>query len=196
MTDPASQRKDELRAHARALRRRVAPPELAWELLRPLTLTLPAGIFILTYLPLQHEPDPGGIRSITDQPLALTRTPEAGRELTIHRFAPDTELEPHRFGFRQPVAAAPAVEPAEIGLALVPGLAFDPAGGRLGHGMGYYDRLLMRLPTGTPLVGLVAGQLVLESIPMLEHDVRMTHLLTEDALIRCTPDPSGVTRPG
>src|SRR5690625_6657372 len=128
MTDAASQRKDELRAHARALRQRAAPPELAWELLRPLTLTLPAGIFILTYLPLQHEPDPGGIRSITDQPLALTRTPETGRELTIHRFTPDTELEPHRFGFRQPAAPEPTLAPAQTRPAPAPGPAARPAG--------------------------------------------------------------------
>lgn len=180
-----SQLKKDLRAHARQLRLELPESEPAWERLRPLTDGLPPDASILIYLASAHEPDPAGVRSISSNPLAVTRTPATGRQLTVHPFDADTPLEQHPFGFLQPVTGTEELSLDSIGLALVPGLAFDTRGGRLGHGAGYYDRLLHRLPAGVPLVGLVHSRLLLDTVPMLEHDVRMTHVLTEQALIHC-----------
>ncbi len=179
------QLKRELRILARRQRASLEPVVPAWAELGPLLEKLAPAAAILTWLPAAGEPDPVGLQHITDHPLAVTRTPERGPVLTLHALNNDTLLERHPFGFLQPVVDSAVIQPPDIGLALVPGLAFDRRGARLGHGAGYYDRLLARLNSDTPLVGVVHSSLVLEQIPLEEHDVRMTHLLTEKALWNC-----------
>jgi 5-formyltetrahydrofolate cyclo-ligase len=61
-------------------------------------------------------------------------------------------------------------------LILVPGVAFDLHGGRLGRGKGYYDRLLKELRGTT--CGVAFDQQVVEAIPVEPHDVRLDHVLT------------------
>ena len=108
-------------------------------------------------------------------PFALTRTPapDEGRDLTVHPF--DSDREQHPYGFSQPVAGAPAVTDADIGVVLVPGLAFDRLGARLGRGQGYYDRLLARLGPRAARIGITGGYIVAE-LPAEPHDIPMTHL--------------------
>lgn len=116
----------------------------------------------------------------------ITRTPDRGW-LTVHDRASEREL--HRYGFSQPVAGAEQVPRRAIDAAIVPGLAFDLRGVRLGHGMGYYDELLAGLRPGIPLVGVAAGALVVPRLPDEPHDVRMTSLLTEDGVVPVRPEP-------
>jgi len=106
-------------------------------------------------------------------PFAVTRTPEAGPRLTMHPL--DSPSEPHRYGFDQPLASAPVVPDDDIAAVLVPGLAFDRLGGRLGRGKGYYDRLLARLRPETVLIGITGGYIVAE-LPTEPTDITMTHL--------------------
>lgn len=63
-----------------------------------------------------------------------------------------------------------AVALNKIDLVVVPGIAFDHCGHRLGHGKGYYDRFLSQLPEGTPSVGLAFDFQILEHLPVLPHD--------------------------
>lgn len=65
-----------------------------------------------------------------------------------------------------------------IDLVVVPGLAFDEAGNRLGRGMGYYDRFLSRLPKDVPTVGLAFDFQVIRDFPPLEpHDLSVSKVL-------------------
>lgn len=130
--------------------------------------------YLLTYRPMAGEID---LDSLLDEyPCAVTRTWPQGR-LTVHRA--DVDMERHRWGYLQPVADAPELSLAEIGAVLVPGVLFDRFGGRLGHGAGYYDRLLPRLPQGIALIGVVTEDRLVDRVPTDAHDVRMTHLATE-----------------
>ena len=113
---------------------------------------------------------------LADHRCAITRTHPGGR-LTIHPA--DAPTERHRWGYLQPVADAVELDPAEIALALVPGAAFDHLGHRLGHGAGYYDRLLPRLRAGVARVGVTPAALIVARLPHEAHDVEMTHLATE-----------------
>ncbi len=142
-----------------------------------LTLVSSQRRWVVTFAAMPGEPDLAGL---VDRPnigsLALTRTPEEGRVLSVHPA--DAERELHRWGYSQPVSGAPIVPDADIAVVLVPGLAFDRQGGRLGFGAGFYDRFLSRLGPDVMRVGVSDGFIVAE-VPTDDHDVAMTHLATE-----------------
>lgn len=71
------------------------------------------------------------------------------------------------------------VQPEELDLVMVPGTAFDPRGGRMGQGKGYYDRLLFRARPDAPLVALAFDCQIFDEIPVAPHDVFMDAVLTE-----------------
>lgn len=67
----------------------------------------------------------------------------------------------------------------ELDLIMVPGVAFDPQGGRTGHGKGYYDKLLEHAKPETPLVGIAFNCQIFPDIPMQDHDIFMDKVVTE-----------------
>jgi 5-formyltetrahydrofolate cyclo-ligase len=76
-----------------------------------------------------------------------------------------------------------AVVPETLELALIPGVAFDLRGGRLGFGAGFYDRLLSRLPRGIPTVGLAFDFQVIPRLPSQPHDIMLDAIVTERGVI-------------
>lgn len=137
---------------------------------------------VLTYLAFGGEPDLRPLLTDSGKTFFTTRTADAGPLLTLHRLDVE-DLERHRFGFQQPPAGATPASPEDIDLVLVPGLAFDLEGNRLGFGMGYYDRLLASLPNDVAKVGITSASLLVDGLPKEAHDVRMTHLATEDGVV-------------
>ena len=152
---------------------------------------LPAGSVVM-YLPLPDEIDVTPIPDRVSRRFAVTRTPPSG-PLTLHPV--DAPRERHRFGFEQPVATAPRVDPSTVAVVLTPGLAFGPDGERLGRGGGYYDRFLLTVPEGTARVGVTVSALVVEGLPTDSHDVPMTHLATETG-VRPVGPSGGTTAAG
>lgn len=109
-----------------------------------------------------------------------------GRELGLFRLEDPDELVPQTLGILEPrpelrALGDRAVAPAALDLVLVPGVAFDRRCGRLGHGKGYYDRLLALLRPDTLCLALAFECQVLAEVPVLPHDVRMDRVLTEDS---------------
>jgi 5-formyltetrahydrofolate cyclo-ligase len=86
---------------------------------------------------------------------------------------------------KEELRALPAkvVKPEELDLVMVPGTAFDPRGGRMGQGKGYYDRLLATARRAAPLVGMAFDCQIFDEIPVAEHDVLMDMVLTESRAI-------------
>lgn len=106
-----------------------------------------------------------------------------------------SELVRNHFGILQPPRAAARMLPtAAIPLFLVPGLAFDPAGRRLGYGLGFYDRAFADAAPGALKVGLAFELQVLESVPADPHDVPMDLVVTEDRVIRAAAGARSPTR--
>ena len=91
---------------------------------------------------------------------------------------PDTELVRGPLGVWEPARSARRPVPVEaLDLVLVPGIAFDRRGRRLGHGHGYFDRFLARLPKTTPTVGLAFRFQILDRLPVAAHDHAVRTLL-------------------
>jgi 5-formyltetrahydrofolate cyclo-ligase len=86
---------------------------------------------------------------------------------------------------------AQAVAPAAVEFVLVPGVAFDQRGGRLGFGVGFYDRLLSQLPRDIPTVGLAFDFQVIPRLPSQPHDVMLHAIVTESRIIWGVPCAEG-----
>lgn len=85
--------------------------------------------------------------------------------------------EPKR-GIREPVSAALAIPGHQIDLIVVPGVSFDPSGGRLGRGAGFYDRFLASVDAFK--VGVCLDEQMVESVPMGENDARLDAVVTPE----------------
>ena len=83
----------------------------------------------------------------------------------------------HPFGMQEPDADLPVIPSIEVELALVPGLAFDRQGRRLGYGGGYFDRFL-RDYAGIS-AGIIFQVLLLDRLPFGEHDVPVKWIVTD-----------------
>ncbi len=93
------------------------------------------------------------------------------------------ELEPGAFGVLEPAGGA-TVGVNELDLLVVPGVAFDADGFRLGYGKGFYDRVLHGCPERGILVGLCFQFQLTPSLPAESHDIGMDMLITEEHVFR------------
>lgn len=94
------------------------------------------------------------------------------------------ELAPGMWGILEPPRerrqdADKLIDPAELDAVIVPGVAFDRFGGRLGNGAGYYDRLLAQVRADTVLAGVCYESQLLPHIDMQSHDIYMDWVVTE-----------------
>jgi 5-formyltetrahydrofolate cyclo-ligase len=119
----------------------------------------------------------------TGRSLVLPRYVRATRSLTLHGVA-DLSRDIERVGgLLEPRADRPEVDPGRVDWALVPGLAFDRRGFRLGRGAGCYDKLLPYLSPGVPRIALALTAQIVEALPVEPHDQPLTAILTPGGLM-------------
>lgn len=99
------------------------------------------------------------------------------------------EVAPAPFGLLEPrdeirQDLARQVAPDKVDFYVVPGVAFDRDGGRLGHGKAYYDRLLAQARPDATLAGLCFEVQLVDNVPMAEHDIPMNYVVTERQVYR------------
>jgi 5-formyltetrahydrofolate cyclo-ligase len=102
--------------------------------------------------------------------------------LALHPYDP-SRLVRHRFGMLEPDPSLPVADPRELEVILVPGVAFDRQGGRLGFGGGFYDCLLPQAGR-INRVGVTYDELVLDAVPMQPWDCCVDWLATPTGLIK------------
>lgn len=110
--------------------------------------------------------------------VALPCMTEQGMAFRV--VTPATRLVAGRHAIPEPPSESATVEPRELELVLVPGLAFDRAGRRLGQGGGDYDRLLALLPEACATVGWCHAFQCVDRVPTEPHDRRVQLVITPD----------------
>jgi 5-formyltetrahydrofolate cyclo-ligase len=188
---PKQDEKSRIRKYAKQQRQVLPLNTLSEEILARLQ-TSPAfqtATWIYGYLPLPGEIDltPLITTPSTSHRWALPRLgrPDLGEldELHFHTYQHGDPLEKHRFGMPEPSPKAPY--PPRPDLILLPGLAYDPQGYRLGYGKGYYDRFLGTFTSqNRPLcVGLIPEALILPSLPIDPWDRPVDVLVSEARIL-------------
>jgi len=94
-------------------------------------------------------------------------------------------LERNSFGVLEPVACVPSTLESKIDLVLVPLLAVDSKGNRLGYGKGYYDRFFKQLNSQVFKLGVAFEFQVLDCVPATQNDVRLDAVVTESGVMLC-----------
>jgi 5-formyltetrahydrofolate cyclo-ligase len=136
---------------------------------------------VAAYVSIGQEPGTGPL---------IERLHEAGRHVLLPVVLPDKDLDwarydgpdalvPARMGLLEPAGPTLGVEAiARADVVLVPGLAVDPTGLRLGRGGGCYDRALTRVPVGTPVCALLFDEEIVDRVPAAPHDRRVNAVAT------------------
>ena len=146
------------------------------------SLQEPPGV-VAGYWPMRSEIDPRPLMARFARSgwrLALPVTPSRGTEggLAFRLWTSDATMAPHAFGMQEPPASAETTRPD---LVLVPLLAFDAAGHRLGYGAGHYDRTLERLRAEGPVkaIGVAFAGQGTDALPSTSYDQPLDAILTE-----------------
>ena len=184
-----------LREAKRLLRERIlalrdaAPPAqraAAAQAIAERVMTLPsfaAARTVLMTLPFRSEWDTlplvhaalGAGRTVV-----LPRVVAGARILALHAIRdPVADVAAGHWGIREPRAHCPAVAPEAVDWVLVPGVAFDATGARLGYGGGYYDRLLPLVAHGCARIAGAFALQVVEHVPSGPHDLKVDMVVTE-----------------
>jgi 5-formyltetrahydrofolate cyclo-ligase len=147
----------------------------------------------MLFHPLPGEPN---VRPLLVEALAL------GHEVVLPRFNQYAmeyegvavrsveELKPGHFGILEPAPDSPVFALNRLDLTLVPGVAYDSEGRRLGRGKGYYDRLLGKV--GGRTCGVAFDWQLVPEVPAEAHDVSVNLILTPSRWLRCSEARDGL----
>jgi 5-formyltetrahydrofolate cyclo-ligase len=187
--------KDEIRLEMRERRkeiaqedRREAGKEIAKKLAESDIRLLLQAWRIAMYLSTEHEiPTRYIARSIFEagREVVVPYWSESGNKYKLSLMKPTTTLIKGKMGIREPRERLP-VFPFDIDAFIIPGLAFDAQGGRLGYGAGIYDGILVEARKQTPKIAICYDWQVLDDpLPLEPHDIRMDWIVTEKRVISC-----------
>lgn len=187
MGDNQTHAKRLLRTRLRAARRNLSAAEVtclsAGVCARAMALpAFSAARHLVTYAAADNEVDPQAVAAAAVAAGKIVYYPRmAGVELEFLHAEPST-FKSGTGEILEPTAGEPLPPTAEAVLFLVPGVAFDRLGARLGRGYGYYDRALARHRNATR-IGLAYDFQVVPSLPEVTWDVRMHAIVTEARLL-------------
>ncbi len=140
------------------------------------------------YVAARGELSPAGaLAFVRDQggTVALPRVSDAPPRLRFHVVGSDRELRPGRFGLSEPAATAPEIAPRDLAVMIVPGLAFDASGRRVGFGGGYYDGVIDEARAGgVVVVGFAYDFQIVDRCPAGPDDRAVDVVITEARVIR------------
>jgi 5-formyltetrahydrofolate cyclo-ligase len=140
---------------------------------------------VLVYQSIRQEVDLGYLFTHTDRRWGLARCQD--KSLLWHCWQPPEDLIPGAYGILEPPETAPLVEPNTVDLILIPAVAMDRSGYRLGYGGGYYDRMLADpIWAGVNKIGVVFDFAYLDRVPVEDWDLPLDAICTEEGMITVT----------
>lgn len=191
--------KTRLRQHYKQIRSSLSPQEVAahsQEVAQQLfsSILWQQATTIMLYLSFQQEIITDGLFQQGWQEgktMAIPICNPADHTMTLTRLTSLAQLQLNQYGIRElPAEQQQPIAPDAIELSLIPGLAFDLQGNRLGFGAGYYDRYLPQLKHDVPKLALAHQcQLHPATLPTDCHDLPMDYILTEQQLYHIRPQP-------
>ncbi len=138
---------------------------------------------ILAYFSYRQEPN---LSALFKKPLLQKRWgfPRClGKSLTWHWWQTPQILVPNKYSILEPLSTEHSIEPEQVDLLLVPTVACDRLGYRLGYGGGYYDRLLSDLTwQKIPTIGITFEFAYLDKLPVETWDMTLNHICTEQII--------------
>ena len=149
-----------------------------------------ASKYIMTYIDFRNEVKTEEIikKSLAYEkniiiPISVVKT----RELILSKLLDyDNELEAGTYGILEPKPQfIRKVAHKVIDLVLIPGVAFDKRGFRIGYGAGYYDRFLKKLDKSVPKVALAFDLQLVSHVEEGKYDIAVDYIITESGIIRC-----------
>jgi 5,10-methenyltetrahydrofolate synthetase len=190
--------KARLRSRLLALRRVAGPAPYAARLAnRVLCLPEVSGAgCVAAYVGMSGEPDTVDL---------LDRLRARGVRVLLPILRGDLDLDfrqhtgtlvPGAMGTREPPTAAPSASLTEAEVVIIPALAVDRAGRRLGRGGGSYDRALARVDDKVPVIAVLHDREVLEWVPAERHDRSVKIIVTPSRTLRCEPADDTGEHPG
>jgi 5-formyltetrahydrofolate cyclo-ligase len=133
---------------------------------------------ILAYFSFRQEPDLSPLFTDSQRRWGFPRC--VGKSLSWHLWQPEDRLQKGNYGITEPHSQSPIIDPTEVDLILVPSVACDRQGYRLGYGGGYYDRLLSSPPwCKIPTIGIVFDFAYFSQLPSNHWDKRLRGIVTE-----------------
>ncbi|MBE9197839.1 MULTISPECIES: 5-formyltetrahydrofolate cyclo-ligase [unclassified Nodularia (in: cyanobacteria)] len=134
---------------------------------------------VLAYFSFRQEPDLSPLFTDPNYNWGFPRC--VGKSLDWHLWTPEDSVQVGAYGITEPPPHAPMIEPAAVDLILVPCVACDYQGFRLGYGGGYYDRLLSSPNwANKPTIGIVFDFAYLPQIPLESWDQPLQVVITEN----------------
>ncbi len=123
-------------------------------------------------------------RIIADGKIAvLPRVDRATQSLILHSVKSLSELVTSKWGIREPPAEAPVKSASAIEFILMPGVAFDRSGNRLGYGRGYYDKWVLSADPALARVAAAFSCQIVAKVPVGPHDQKIDTVITENEII-------------
>ena len=182
LNKPVSELKSQLRAEARARRREVTDPGGAGAAMAMHAMdVLERSERVAVYISYGHEPSTNPlIAMLASDGIEVLAPRMSGDELEWCVIDLDTQWTLHERGIKEPIGSASNATPDAV---IVPALAVDPSGNRLGQGKGYYDRYLSTLPDSVLCIAFVFDDDVIDEVPTEPHDHPMNIIVTEKRLI-------------
>ena len=189
--DPHAEQKAIIRRDAVTRRNALPAPErsaaAAAIAARPFPLPITPGVIVSGFMPLKTEINPLPLlRMLADAgaQLALPVVAGKGKPLIMRAFAFGDALASGQWGIREPKPEAGEVAPDIL---LVPLLAFDRNGHRVGYGAGYYDMTIAKFRAMKPIsaVGIAYAAQQIDTVPVTPRDARLDLVLTEREVIDC-----------
>lgn len=116
--------------------------------------------------------------------IVLPKVDNANKRLKLYEILNTDEIELGFWGIPEPEAIPERERDInEVDLVIMPGVAFDMQGTRLGYGAGYYDKLLSGLKRNIPLIAIAYEEQTVDSLPSEDHDIRIDMIVTDKRII-------------